>query len=57
MNKVRFAVVGVHSIAGHHIDGIKKLPQAELIAICDIHEEFAKKSAATGKPCAPEYFS
>lgn len=57
MNKVRFAVVGVHSIARHHIDGIKKLPQAELIAICDIHEEFDKKCAATGKPCAPEYFS
>ncbi len=45
MNKVRFAVVGVHSIARYHIDGIKKLPQAELIAICDIHEEFAKKCA------------
>ena len=39
--KVRFAVVGVHSIARHHIDGIQKLPYAELAAICDIHEEFA----------------
>ena len=46
MNKVRFAVVGVHSIARHHIDGINKLPQAELIAVCDIHEEYAKKRAA-----------
>ena len=45
MNKVRFAVVGVHSIARHHIDGINKLPQAELVAICDIHEEYAKKRA------------
>ena len=35
MNKVRFAVVGVHSIAKHHIDGIRKLPQAELAAVCD----------------------
>ena len=46
MNKVRFAVVGVHSIAKHHIDGIRKLPQAELIAVCDIHEEYAKARAA-----------
>ena len=46
MNKVRFAVVGVHSIAKHHIDGINKLPQAELIAVCDIHEEYAKARAA-----------
>ena len=46
MNKVRFAVVGVHSIARHHIDGINKLPQAELVAVCDIHEEYAKKRAA-----------
>jgi len=45
MNKVRFAVVGVHSIAKHHIDGINKLPQAELIAVCDIHEEYAKARA------------
>ncbi len=43
--KVRFAVVGVHSIANHHIEGIHALPYAELVAICDIHEEFAK-------PCA-----
>ena len=46
MNKIRFAVVGVHSIAKHHIDGIKKLPQAELAAVCDIHEEYAKARAA-----------
>ncbi|MBQ9777451.1 MAG: Gfo/Idh/MocA family oxidoreductase [Clostridia bacterium] len=45
MDKVRFAVVGVHSIAKHHISGINKLPQAELIAVCDIHEEYAKARA------------
>ena len=46
--KVRFAVVGVHSIAKSHIEGIRRLPCAELTAICDIHEEFAR-------PCAEKY--
>ena len=45
MNKVRFAVVGLHSIANHHIEGILKLPQAELISVCDICEEFAADCA------------
>ena len=80
MNKLRFAVVGAHSIAKHHIDGINKLPQAELTAEiedmcnvilndalveCDVIEsantvavcQAAVRSAATGKHCAPEYFS
>ena len=45
MEKVRFAVVGVYSIAKRHIEGIHKNKQAELIAVCDIVEEYAKQCA------------
>jgi predicted dehydrogenase len=45
MEKVRFAVVGVYSIAKRHIEGIHNNKQAELIAVCDIVEEYAKKCA------------
>ena len=45
MEKVRFAVVGLYSIAKRHIEGIHNNKQAELIAVCDIVEEYAKKCA------------
>ena len=45
MEKVRFAVVGVYSIAKRHIEGIHNNKQAELIAVCDIVEEYAKQCA------------
>ena len=36
MDKVRFAVVGVRSIGNAYVNNaIKKLPEAELITICD----------------------
>ena len=49
MEKVRFAVIGIapKGIGNHHINGIKNNPdKAELVAVCDIVEDFAKLAAS-----------
>lgn len=43
MNKVRVGFVGVGGIAGVHLENISKNNHAEIIAVCDIAEESAKK--------------
>ena len=44
MKKVRFAVVGVRSIGNAYVNNaIKKLPEAELITICDNDPEILEK--------------
>lgn len=45
MRKIRFGVVGVHSFGKHHIIGIQKNEDAELVMICDTDEELAKAVA------------
>ena len=42
MKKIRMGVIGVGSISGVHIKGIKNSPDAELAAICDIDEGMLK---------------
>lgn len=42
---VTFAVVGCGRISGTHIKAIKDAPSAELVAVCDIKPERAKKTA------------
>jgi predicted dehydrogenase len=45
MEKVRFGVIGCGVISGSHVSAVKKCDKAELIAVCDIIEEKAKKKA------------
>lgn len=44
MSKVRFALLGCGRIAGKHADAISsQIPDAELVGVCDIVEERAKR--------------
>jgi predicted dehydrogenase len=45
--KVKFAVIGCGRIAPSHLVGIKNAPHAELVAVCDVVEETAKKQQRT----------
>ena len=45
MKKVRFGLIGCGRISKNHLDAIKNAPHAELVAVCDIVEEKAKKAA------------
>ena len=45
MEKVGFGIIGCGVIAPFHINGIKEVPQAELVAVCDEKEESAEKLA------------
>ena len=57
MNKIRFAVVGCCNMSNRHSDGIAKIPGAELVCICDIDEEKAKKrSEERGVPYYLDYY-
>ena len=42
---VKFALIGCGRISPNHLDAIKNAPNAELVAVCDIIEEKAKKVA------------
>ena len=39
MNKVKTAVIGVGYLGHYHAEKYAKLPQSELVAICDTHAE------------------
>lgn len=43
--KVKFALIGCGRISVNHLDAIKNVPIAELVAVCDLNEEKAKKAA------------
>ena len=45
MSKLKFALVGCGRISSKHIDSIKELSDAELVAVCDIVEDKAIKAA------------
>ncbi|MBU4486682.1 MAG: Gfo/Idh/MocA family oxidoreductase [Candidatus Delongbacteria bacterium] len=51
----RFALVGCGRISNKHIDAIRNIPNAELVAVCDIIEERAKSCAE--KACLNKYYS
>ncbi len=42
---IKFAIIGCGRISWNHLDAIKNAPHAELVAVCDIIEEKAKKTA------------
>lgn len=43
--KAKFALIGCGRVSVNHLDAIKRAPNAELVAVCDIIEEKAKKAA------------
>lgn len=45
MKRIRVAVIGCGSISGRHLESIKVLDEAELVAVCDIKEERALEAA------------
>ncbi len=42
---VKFALVGCGRISKNHLEAIKRAPHAELVAVCDVIEEYARKTA------------
>ncbi len=44
---VNFAIVGTKGIARQHISGIKMTKEANLVAVCDIHEDIVRHTAKT----------
>ena len=46
MDKVRIGIIGCGGIAnGKHMPSLKKLPDVEMVAFCDIIVERAEKAA------------
>ena len=54
MEKVRVAVIGCGSISVMHLDSAAALPEAELVAVCDIKEELA---VAAGKKYGVPFYT
>ena len=40
---IRFAIVGTGAIASQHINALEKLPECELVALCDLNEPKVKE--------------
>lgn len=54
--KIRFGVAGVHSFGKHHIQGIQKNEDAELVMICDTDAQLAAQVAAeNGVPYTTDF--
>ncbi len=43
---IRVALVGCGQIADAHLQEIRKIPSAETVAVCDVHQDFADQAAA-----------
>jgi predicted dehydrogenase len=43
MERIKVGVIGTGSISVEHLNAYKKLPEAELYALCDLNEELLKK--------------
>lgn len=57
MNKIRFALLGCGRISKKHIDALNSIENAQLVALCDVFEDRAKKQAeyAGGVPYYTNY--
>jgi len=55
MTPVRVAVIGTGGIAGAHLDAYSKVPDAEVVAVCDIIPERAESAAK--KWNVPKWFT
>ncbi len=43
--KAKFAIIGCGRVSWNHLDALKKAPNAQLVAVCDIDEQKAKTAA------------
>ncbi len=55
MKKVGFGILGAGMISGIHADALRKSDKAELVAVCDVREEFARKLVDDYAPEAKIY--
>ena len=46
-DKIRIGIIGVGQIGKHHVQRYKDVPEAEIVAICDIREDEAQRVAQT----------
>jgi len=46
MEKIRFGIIGCGAVSQAHIEAIKSIPEAELVAVADVVEEKAVQTAA-----------
>jgi predicted dehydrogenase len=46
-DKIRIGIIGVGQIGKHHVQRYKEIPEAEIVAICDIREDEAQRVAQT----------
>ena len=54
--KMRFAVIGIGGQGRQHLRGLKETPDAELVAVCDANEDYAKaRSEEYGVPYYTNY--
>lgn len=45
MKKIKFAVIGTGGMGMNHCEYLNEIPEAELVGICDVNPEIAKKTA------------
>lgn len=57
MSKKGFGILGAGMISGIHADALRKSQKAELVAVCDVNEQNAKKLAEKFAPSATVYTS
>lgn len=49
MDKVKVGIIGVGNMGSGHIGFVKNIPEAELVAICDIDKAKADAKAAEAR--------
>jgi predicted dehydrogenase len=59
LDKVKVAIIGVGSRGRGHVGHLTKIEGVEMVAICDLREDFAKRSAklATGRGHQPKIYT
>ncbi len=57
MKKMGFGIVGAGMISGLHADALRKSAKAELVAVCDVNVDNARKLVEKFAPKAPVYAS
>jgi UDP-N-acetyl-2-amino-2-deoxyglucuronate dehydrogenase len=55
MKKVRIAIIGCGMISSYHIEALRLIPQADIVACCDIVKERAVKAAQGDADCYTDY--
>lgn len=54
-NKIKFALVGCGTISKKHVASLKSIPEAEVIAICDVNREVISNLGAINVPFYTDY--